>query len=91
MGTDVNPVAWENAKITSLILLENEKNDTLVKAYLSFISCTDVGGSCGGNPALMTFICGSKEFTVTAQEVNKLPIADSLTKILYETFYKYQF
>ncbi|MDQ8942088.1 hypothetical protein [Acinetobacter soli] len=91
MGTDVNPVAWENSKIVSMILLENDKTDTLIKAYLSFVSCTSVGGSCGGNPAKSSFVCGDKEYTLTAEEANKHSTLDNLTKVIYETFYKHQF
>lgn len=90
MGTDVNPVAWENAKIVSLILLENDKNDTLAKAYLSFVSNTDKGGSCGGSAGRQHFSCGGREYFMSSDEIKGQPMLDSLTKVIYETFYKHQ-
>lgn len=91
MGTNVHTVAWENAKITSLILLENEKNDTLAKAFLSFVSNTNQGGSCGGNSCQLRFTCGDQEYLMLTEEIGKQSIVDSLTKATYETFYKHQF
>ena len=41
MGTDVNPVAWENAEITAYALIRNPNSKNLLDYYLEFGSYLD--------------------------------------------------
>ncbi len=87
MGTDVNPVAWENAEIMAMALVENPKNTQLQDYFLEFISYLTekhgVGKVSGDNYSI-----GNSSYLL---EIPKTPSVPALTRVLYETFYKHQF
>ncbi|MDM9638945.1 hypothetical protein [Acinetobacter nosocomialis] len=90
MGTDVNPVAWENAEITAYALIRNPNSKNLLDYYLEFGSYLDkkygeFSVSSGEKPV---FRLGDRSFILN--DLNQ-PYLESLTRILYELFYKHQF
>ncbi|MFP6820487.1 hypothetical protein [Acinetobacter sp.] len=89
METTINPVAWENAEITAYALIENPKNQNFIDYYLAFGSYLDkkhgeFSVSGGQTPK---FKLGDKFYVL---EEPTQPNLETLTKILYEVFYKHQ-
>lgn len=92
MGTDVNPVAWENAELMAYALTTGDDNKLLADYLIKFGSILDVNkhgdhGVSGGQEQGVCFRVGANEFVFTGEQK---PYVRSLTKILYEVFYKHQ-
>lgn len=89
MGTNVNPVAWENAEITANALIRNQNSKGLVDYYLEFGSFLDKkhGDFSVSTGETLEFKLGERIFLF---EDKDQPYLGSLTKILYEIFYKHQ-
>ncbi|KQE81163.1 MULTISPECIES: hypothetical protein [Acinetobacter calcoaceticus/baumannii complex] len=92
MGTDVNPVAWDNAELMAYALLESGKATTLFDYLILFGSILDVNRhghhSVSGTADLgIRFKVGENEFVYNDKQE---PHVEALTKILYEVFYKHQ-
>ena len=88
MGTDVNPVAWENADIAASLVYDNKKGGTLADAFLYF--CSYTSASSGdfsvktGTP--MIFKVGDAVYETENTELN----GENLTRLLYVVFYKHR-
>ncbi len=93
MGTDVNQVAWKNAELMAYALLESDKAQVLSDYLLLFGSFLDIDRH--GKHSVSSSIDGDITFSVDGDEFvfsgEQLPLINSLTKILYESFYKHQF
>lgn len=90
MGTDVNPVAWENAEIMAYALMRNPKSQNLADFYLEFTSyLTEKHGQAKVRSGSgLVFLLGDREYRL---DVEQTPFIPALTRILYEVFYKHQF
>lgn len=105
MGTDVNPVAWENAEIMVCALIDGNDNkflldngfpsiskESIKDIYLTF--CSYVGHKHGefkviSRPDQLEFKLGDKSYIW--EYSSPLTANHQLVKILYEVFYKHQF
>lgn len=92
MGTDVNPVAWDNAELMAYALTTGDDNKLLADYLIKFGSILDVNkhgnhSVSGNHDQGVRFSVGENEFVFTG---GLQPSIQSLTKILYEVFYKHQ-
>lgn len=89
MGTDVNPVAWDQAYSTATEIINEGRTTSLPEAFLKYFEDTDVGA---GNFRVHTlqdhaiYIIKDVEFRVDDNALN----TQNLAKILYETYFKHQ-
>ena len=92
METTINPVAWENAELMAYALTLSEENKQLADYLITFGSILDVDkhgddSVLGSHDEGINFRVGANKFVFTGEQ---RPHVQSLTKILYEVFYKHQ-
>lgn len=95
MGTDVNPVAWENAEITANLLVDIYNTSIIESAivfkdgFLKFGSYLDRKHgefTVNFNDDAVNFTIGNHSYSYKKSEHSK----EAIVKTLYETFYKHQ-
>lgn len=90
MGTDFNPLEWENAKLMAeAIITRQSEPRSLDQFYLDFTSYLSekYGKATVRSGKELTFILGEKEYILDL-DVKEDGLVQVLTKIFYEVFYK---